>query len=94
MTFDYFLSLVLEHMSTDKCNKHIRSQTSFICKKGNMLVEEIIDLKNLQSFFDRYNITVRQYNKTSDDIINLTQEQRNKIYNRYESDFELLGYKK
>lgn len=94
MTFDYFLSLVLEHMSTDKCNKHIRSQTSFICKKGNVLVEEIIDLKNLQSFFDRYNITLRQYNKTSDDVINLTQEQKNKIYNRYESDFELLGYKK
>ena len=95
LTFDDFLDKILEEQYDDSnCYRHIRSMTSYICDDNkNILVDDVIQLDQAKNYLNSLNLTFRIVNKTDNLEIDLTDKQKEKIYNRYKNDFVILGYK-
>ena len=90
---DEFIELFETKFSTDKCNLHFRSQCSFITEHNQLLFDNVIDTADVGDFLQQRGIVLQKANVSQDLQITLSNKHREKIYNRYFNDFELLGYK-
>ena len=88
---DYFLEHYIKQ-STDANNIHLRSLSYFLVKDGNVLIDNVIDINNINNFLSKYYITVPVLNTTQDLDIEFTDKQKQIIYSRYHQDFEIFGY--
>ena len=76
-------------------NKHAYSQAYYLTNDNNkILVEKIIDIKNLNYFFHSKNIKIGIFNKTPEICVTLTNSQKDIIFRRYEEDFDFFKYQK
>lgn len=92
-----FIELIIEKNPVDtlEVNEHIRSMSWYITDaNGFLLVDKVIDTKDLNSFIIELGIQPRIVNQTDDTKIKLTKRTRKLIRTRYKSDFALLDYTK
>jgi len=83
----------LQSYNLDK-DPHTKPQTKYIFDNSTKLVDKVIDINEASKFLKSFNLTLNVVNKTEELIIELTNEQKEKIYNLYKDDFKKLGYKK
>lgn len=96
ISFDDFLNFVINNFKDDlTCNYHARSQVSFISYDNKeLLLDNCIDVNNLESFLIKKSKKLIKANKSKEQEIELSEEQKVKIYNRYREDFIILGYRR
>ena len=99
-----FVKLKKENLKKENSEKtifddHFLSQTFFVCNHDNIPMVKIIKFENLHSEIEKirniFGITkeLPHLNFTSE-VINLTEEQKDKIYSLYEEDFINFSYEK
>ena len=75
---------------------HLLPQVSFL-KKDGKIYTKLLRLENINDDFKKIfnqNIDLPLINKSKNIDINMDNETKNKIYEMYKEDFELLGYSK
>lgn len=92
MSFDKFLSEIIKVVE-DTGDMHIRSQTSYLMQNNNIVVEHIFKIEEIYKLAQFLNLPITCIN-TSEGKLNLNQQQKNIIYDRYNNDFKYLGYQK
>jgi hypothetical protein len=95
-SLDIFLNKILETQFDDNdSDPHVRSITSYLCDENkNILVDDVVKLNKAKSYLENKNLKLNVFNKTEEIKIELTDKQKEKIYNRYEADFIIFGFKK
>lgn len=86
---DEFIDYVVQ--TTDlKCNPHFKSTSYYITENDNVLVDDVINLKNAGEYLSKYGLTLNIVNNIKNLKIELTTKQKQSIYQRYKKDFELF----
>lgn len=93
---DYFVRAVFDKYPTDEgCDAHVRSLSFYLVKKNKPRIDNIILVDDAADFLSKYNITLKQINKTDPSIkIELTDKHKELIYERYKKDFEIFKFDK
>jgi hypothetical protein len=91
MSIDHLLDFVERHKEED-LDPHLKTQTYFIDKCNDIDVITIENIKDEWPFKFPYLNSVK--NKSIDSTINLSINQKNRIYKIYKIDFEKFNYKK
>jgi len=68
---------------------HFKTQCEFIAIDNTIIPDIVLDLDTLDENF--MNLNIQKYNFINKEVI-LTAEQKQKVYELYRQDFELLGY--
>jgi hypothetical protein len=88
LSVDQFISF-LETQDLHNCDVHFRTQSSFIPKTGLL----IIDVKYLENWpLTIPPVRMRKHTSKVKTIAILTQEQKDRVYNLYQEDYENLGF--
>lgn len=90
--FNYFLDNIILVSKDETCNPHFRSMSSYIQPEGILLVDKVFNFLTVKNFLQQYNLNFLPVNVTPTTKINLTKEQKEKIFYRYKNDFSLLKY--
>lgn len=93
---DYFIKSVFDLYPTDKsCDAHVRSLSFYLCKDGKTRIKNIIMLKDAKDFLAKYNVELKQINKTDPSIkVVLSDKHKEMIYERYKEDFKIFKFDK
>jgi len=93
---DYFIKSVFEIYPTDQsCDAHVRSLSFYLCKNRAPRIKNIIMLTDATEFLAQYNVKLKKINKTDPSIkVELTDQHKEMIYERYKEDFEIFKFKK
>lgn len=96
LTFDKFLNIFLDIWPDDSVEQdpHFLSMSYYITDNTKILVDKVVNIKDLDVFLASRTITPRRVNVTQPLNIKLTDKQKEKIYQRYKKDFDILKYKK
>jgi hypothetical protein len=90
ISIDNFLEN-LEQYDLDK-DPHTRLQTQYIFDNDTLLVDKVMDISKAKKYLQSFNLELNYANKTQEMNIELSVDQKNKIYNIYKDDFDKLGY--
>lgn len=90
ISIDNFLEN-LEQYDLDK-DPHTRLQTQYIFDNDTLLVDKVMDISKAKKYLQSFNLELNYANKTQEMNIELSADQKNKIYNIYKDDFDKLGY--
>lgn len=77
----------IERTNEEKRDVHFRSQCYYICENDKI----IPDVITINEFEKMINTKVKKLNSIDQSVV-LTDEQRKRVYNLFQKDFELLGY--
>jgi len=79
-TIDNFIQFInLYHYNDNDSNIHIRSMHYYLTDGNNILVNDIIQLKDAAAYLKQYNLDLKVFNKTADLDIILTDTQKEHI---------------
>lgn len=92
VSFDYFIDYALEKFPNDNCNIHFKSQSSFIANKYELLFDNVFDISRVPEFLLSYGVNLNYANVSKSQEVILSSVHRQRIFDRYENDFVLLGY--
>lgn len=87
---DYFINHVIGK-STDSDNIHIKSMCYFICENNQPLFPNVIDITQMSDFLLQYGVDLVSIN-TIDKQVQLSEQHKQVIYNRYKQDFDAFNY--
>ena len=87
---------IITNYSDDEADEHFTSQSSFVYKEPIVYLKMETIEEDWVSFCNHINVAHKAlpvYNK-SDNAVLLTEDQKDRIYNRYKKDFERFGYER
>ena len=98
ITVDNFIDKVFSKWPTDTpgTNYHIASMSSYLCDNSKVLIDNVYqDYGSVTKILEEYDLKIYKKNETDKSIpINLNDEQKERVYQRYVKDFEFFGFKK
>lgn len=93
--FDDFIdNVILKTDDTMNTNIHFRSQCYFVAlpNYNGLFPIDVFDITEVDQLFHKYKLNPVKINVTDRCGVELTQEQKDKIFERYKFDFQLLNY--
>lgn len=77
-----------------RIDPHTRSITDYLYNNNQLLVDEVIMLDNASEYLKQYGLKLKVFNKTNNLTVNLTNSQKQKIFDWYAQDFDKFGFER
>lgn len=76
-----------------RIDPHTKSMSDYLYDNDQLLVDEVVMLDDALEYLKQYGLKLKVFNKTDILTVNLTDSQKQKIFDWYAQDFDKFGFK-